>query len=193
MTGGQHRLSSGRGWLVAAAGVLVVGGVGVGLSSVAPGSADTVSPAVAPLVLPTVDPLPVFKEAKPSISPSPTPSARPSVRPTPKPSPSTKPPVPLKPSPTWSTTRPSPVSPTTVAPPPVRPVPTPPVFLPAGASWYVSVSAQAAAEEMRAADAVGHPDCVVSSGGGPPDVSAIPAGVSRVGVGQSGAYFCLVF
>ncbi|GAA2459843.1 hypothetical protein GCM10010421_61510 [Streptomyces glaucus] len=45
---------------------------------------------------------------------------------------------------------------------------------------------------MAAAGAVGDPACSLSAVGRP-DPALLPGGLARVGVGQAGAYWCLVF
>lgn len=123
---------------------------------------------------------------------APTPAATPSATPPSRTSPATTP-------------RPKP-SPTSVAPdPPAAPATSPTTSSAASTgtggrmnvnepttTWYTSATAVAAAQRMAASAVVGDPVCTLASVG-QPDPSQIPTGVSSVGIGSSGGYWCLIW
>ncbi|MFG3087342.1 hypothetical protein ACGGAI_06990 [Streptomyces antibioticus] len=94
-----------------------------------------------------------------------------------------------------TTVPPTTVRPTTVAPTPATSPPrTPPPTVgntPSTTVWYTSAVAQAAARRMAAAGRVGDPVCSMAALGNP-DPRLVPQ-VSRIGIGTSQGYWCLIW
>ncbi|MET9736334.1 hypothetical protein ABZZ79_38660 [Streptomyces sp. NPDC006458] len=81
----------------------------------------------------------------------------------------------------------------TPTPSPSTPSPSAPPTGGTGTSttWFTSPQAVAAAQRMAAAGAVGDPACSMAAVGRP-DPSLVPQ-VGRIGIGNSGAYWCLIW
>ncbi|MFI8193363.1 hypothetical protein ACIF8T_32100 [Streptomyces sp. NPDC085946] len=73
----------------------------------------------------------------------------------------------------------------------MTPTPTRGGIKPATTTWYTSATAVAAARRMAAAEVAGDPACSMAAVGRP-DPSLIPQG-SRIGIGNHGRYWCLIW
>lgn len=135
------------------------------------------------------------KKPKAKASPSPSDSPR-DVQPSRDDSPTPGKSDPVKPT---TTTKPkataTPTSKPTPTPKPtptVTPKPTPPTPQPSATTWYTDATAVAAAQRMAASGTVGDPVCSMASVG-EPDYKLLPTGLTSVGVGNSGNYWCFIF